>query len=138
MEDGERFAGRDGFRGDLIHDCAGCVDRAVVDGDDGEGDGLGEEGAEGGFDAGRFVAGRNDDGDFGGRRRGCGLVVVLRVEEAGNARQVVQRGEGDAGPGECDEPGEDDGEDVEDVHGQRCPAGDDGSRSGRRGAKREP
>ena len=119
VEDGEGFPGWLRFGGEAVHDSAGCVGGAVVDGDDVDGDGLGEEGAEGGFDAGGFIAGGDDDGDVGGGRGGCGFArrVVAGVEEVGDLGQVVEGGEGDAGPEEGDEPGEDDGENVEGVHG---------------------
>jgi hypothetical protein len=42
--------------------------------------------------------------------------MVTRVEEIGDAGQVVERGEADAGPDEGDEPGEDEGDDIERVH----------------------
>ena len=105
-----------GFGGDLVHEGAGCVGGAVVDGEDFDGDGLGEEGAEGGFDGGCFVAGWDDDGELGsgwfGRR-----LVVAGVEEIGDAGKVASCGEGALGPSEGEEPGEEDGEDVENVHG---------------------
>jgi hypothetical protein len=102
VEDGEGFAGWLRFGGEAVHDGAGCVGGAIVDGDDGDGDGLREEGAESGFDVGGFVAGGDDDGDVGSGRVGCGFAgrVVARVEEVGDAGQVVERGEGDAGPEE--------------------------------------
>ena len=106
MEDAE-FGGVLGGEG--VHDGAGGVGGAVVDGEDLEvGVVLIEEGFEGGGDVGGFVAGGNDDGD--GWVAG-GSSVVLGVEEVGDAGEAAGGGDGLPEPREGDEPGEEfDGE----------------------------
>jgi hypothetical protein len=46
-----------------------------------------------------------------------GHPVVAGIEEIRDAGQVVEGGEGDSGPDKGDEPGHDDGDDGERVHG---------------------
>ena len=91
------------LRCDGVDDLACVVGAAVVDGDDLEvGVVLRQEGVEGGGDVGGFVAGGDDDGD--GRRALWGL-IVLRVEEIGDAGQAEGSGEGFTEPEKRDEPG---------------------------------
>jgi len=103
--------------GEVVHEGAGLVGGAVVDGDDLEADAGGpEQRTEGGLDGGLLVAGGDDDGELG-------LVVVgWQGPGGGEAREVGQCGseaeplEGLPEPAEGEEPG----------GGEECPVGEVG------------
>jgi hypothetical protein len=124
VDDGEEFSGGQGFcseaGGHGIHDRASGVRGAVVDSDDFDRNGLIEEGTERGFDGSGFVAGGDDNGDLrSGLIWGGGFSrVVAGVEEIRNAGQMIERRQDDSSPDEGDEPGQEDDDNVEGVHGK--------------------
>jgi len=107
VDDFELVWGGVGFGGDGVHERAGAVSGAVVDGDDLEADsGRGEEGAKGGLDGGFFVAGGDDYGYVwagagGGGARGVG------VGEVGEGGDAAKGHGGLAEPAEGEQRGED-------------------------------
>ena len=108
-----------------IHERAGGVGGAVVDGEDFDGDGLGEEGAEGGFDGGGFVAGGNDDGDTGYNFPTLLRKTALRtrmgypgiLEEVGDAGEMALGSDGALGPDNEDELANGIRDEIEPLHG---------------------
>jgi hypothetical protein len=101
------------FGGECIHDCAGLVVGAVVDGEDLEvGIVLLQERLEAGGDVRGFVAGRDDDGERGAVE---GAQVVLLQRNVGDAGKAASGGECLPCPGQGDEPGDGDEGELEGV-----------------------
>ena len=101
VDDGEPGLG---FRCNSIHDGAGCIGGAVINGEDFYRNRLdGEERAEGGLDIGFFIAGGDDDGDKR-QLRWFERVGVAGIEEIWDARQIAQGGEDARGPQKHNEP----------------------------------